>query len=118
MTRRRGAFLALGQYTDRGAVPLNPHLITRRQLHVVGPWSFAEKHYLRHTEDLPQLSARFDLPRLITRCQLAEADTELADMAYGSVMKSVLDMRPRSVVESAVSVARHTPTGPHRDLPH
>ena len=44
MTRRRGAFLALGQYADRGAVPLNPHLIARRQLRVVGPWSFPEKH--------------------------------------------------------------------------
>ena len=29
MARRGGSFLALGQYTDRGPTPLNPHVITR-----------------------------------------------------------------------------------------
>jgi threonine dehydrogenase-like Zn-dependent dehydrogenase len=96
MTRRGGTFLALGQYTDRGAVPLNPHLITRKQLRVVGSWGFAEKHYLGHIEALSQLSARFDLQRLITRYRLEDADRALADMASGRVMKPVLDMRGRS----------------------
>jgi threonine dehydrogenase-like Zn-dependent dehydrogenase len=32
IARRGGSILALRQYTDRGAVPLNPHLITRKQL--------------------------------------------------------------------------------------
>ncbi len=61
MARRGGTFLALGQYTDRGAVPLNPHVITRKQLRIVGSWGFAEKHYLGHIQALPQLTARFDL---------------------------------------------------------
>jgi threonine dehydrogenase-like Zn-dependent dehydrogenase len=92
MTRRGGTFLALGQYTDRGAVPLNPHLITRKQLRIVGSWGFAEKHYLGHIEALPRLSARFDLPRLITRYRPEDADKALADMASGRVMKPVLAM--------------------------
>jgi hypothetical protein len=57
MVHRRGTFLALGQYTDRGAVPINPHVITRKQLRIVGSWGFAEKHYLGHLEALPRLSA-------------------------------------------------------------
>jgi threonine dehydrogenase-like Zn-dependent dehydrogenase len=92
MARRGGTFLALGQYTDRGTVPLNPHVITRKQLRIVGSWGFAEKHYLGHIQALPQLTARFDLPRLITRYRLGDADRALADMGAGRVMKPVLDM--------------------------
>jgi threonine dehydrogenase-like Zn-dependent dehydrogenase len=96
MTRRGGTFLALGQYTDRGAVPLNPHVITRKQLRVVGSWGFAEKHYLGHMQALPRLAARFDLSRLITRYTLEDADRALDDMSAGRVTKPVLDMTRRS----------------------
>ena len=92
MARRGGTFLALGQYTDRGPVPLNPHIITRKQLRIVGSWGFAEKHYLGHIQALPRLAHRFDLPRLITRYPLADANRALADMAAGRVMKPVLDV--------------------------
>jgi threonine dehydrogenase-like Zn-dependent dehydrogenase len=90
MARRGGTFLALGQYTDRGPTPLNPHVITRKQLRIVGSWGFAEKHYLGHLQALPRLAARFDLPRLITRYALDEANHALADMAAANVMKPVL----------------------------
>jgi threonine dehydrogenase-like Zn-dependent dehydrogenase len=93
MARRGGTYLALGQYTDRGSVPLNPHVITRKQLRIVGSWAFAEKHYRGYVESLPHLAARFDLPRLITRYPLAAANEALADMAAGRVMKPVLDVR-------------------------
>ena len=96
MARRGGTFLALGQYTDRGAVPLNPHVITRKQLRIVGSWGFAEKHYLGHIRALPRLAGRFDLARLITRYQLEDAGKALADMGAGRVMKPVLDMTDRS----------------------
>src|SRR5918995_2813221 len=86
MARRGGTFLALGQYTDRGAVPLNPHVITRKQLRIVGSWGFAEKHYLGHIRALPRLAGRFDLARLITRYQLEDAGKALADMGTGRVM--------------------------------
>jgi threonine dehydrogenase-like Zn-dependent dehydrogenase len=90
MVRRNGRYLVLGQYTDRGATPINPHVITRKQLEVYGSWAFAEAHYARYVNLLPQLAARFDLARLVTRYPLAEANRALADMAGGSVMKAVL----------------------------
>lgn len=77
---------------DRGAVPLNPHLITRKQLRIVGSWGFAEKHYLGHIEALSRLSARFDLTRLNSSYRLEDADSALDDMSSGRVMKAVLDM--------------------------
>jgi threonine dehydrogenase-like Zn-dependent dehydrogenase len=90
MARRGGTFLALGQYTERGSIPLNPHVITRKQLRIVGSWGFAEKHYFGHMMALPRLASRFDLPRLITRYPLGSANQALGDMAAGRVMKPVL----------------------------
>ena len=90
MARRNGRYLVLGQYTDRGAVPINPHVITRKQLKVFGSWAFAEAHYLRYVQSVPQLAARFDLARLLTIYPLADANRALADVAAGAVMKAVL----------------------------
>ena len=90
LVRRNGRYLVLGQYTDRGTTPINPHVITRKQLKVYGSWAFAEAHYARYVATLPQLAARFDLGRLVTRYPLEEANQALTDMASGSVMKAVL----------------------------
>ena len=90
MARRNGRYLVLGQYTDRGAVPINPHVITRKQLKVFGSWAFAEAHYLRYVQSVPQLATRFDLARLLTIYPLADANRALADVAAGKVMKAVL----------------------------
>lgn len=90
MAKRGGRYLVLGQYTDRGAIPINPHVITRQQLKVYGSWAFAEAHYLRYVQSLPRLTARFDLDRLVSRYPLAEANRALADVAAGSVVKAVL----------------------------
>jgi len=109
MARRGGSFLALGQYTDRGPTPLNPHLITRKQLRILGSWGFAEKHYLGHIQALPRLAARFDLPRLMTRYPLEDANRALADMAAGRVMKPVLDVSRKSEVRSREAEVRRPP---------
>ena len=90
LARRNGRYLVMGQYTDRGPVPINPHVITRKQLKVFGSWAFAEAHYLGYLRSLPRLGARFYVERLITRYPLAEANRALADMADGAVMKAVL----------------------------
>ena len=90
MARRNGKVLILGQYTDRGETPINPHVITRKQLTVLGSWAFSEGHYQEFVQSLPLLAARFDLARLITPYPLAEANQALADVAAGRVMKAVL----------------------------
>ncbi|MFT4039645.1 MAG: zinc-binding dehydrogenase [Thermomicrobiales bacterium] len=89
--RRNGRYLVMGQYTDRGTTPINPHVITRKQLKVYGTWAFAEPQYAKYVNTLPQLAARFDLDRLITTYPLAEANRALAEMATGEVMKAVLE---------------------------
>jgi threonine dehydrogenase-like Zn-dependent dehydrogenase len=44
MCRDGGKFLVLGQYADAGNISFNPHLITRKQLQVVGSWGFEARH--------------------------------------------------------------------------
>lgn len=90
MAASGGRCLVLGQYTDRGAVPINPHLITRKQLTVLGSWGFAQKHYQGHLRALPHLLRRFDIEALVTEYPLREANQALADMAAGRVMKPLL----------------------------
>jgi D-arabinose 1-dehydrogenase-like Zn-dependent alcohol dehydrogenase len=90
LARRNAKVLVLGQYTDRGVTPINPHVITRKQLTVQGSWAFAEAHSLRYLQSLPQLAARFDLDRLLAPYPLTEANRALADVAAGRVMKAVL----------------------------
>jgi threonine dehydrogenase-like Zn-dependent dehydrogenase len=90
LVRRNGRYLVLGQYTDRGAVAINPHVITRKQLKVFGSWAFAEPQYAKYVDTLPLLAARFDLERLVTRFPLSGVNQALAEMASGDVMKAVL----------------------------
>jgi threonine dehydrogenase-like Zn-dependent dehydrogenase len=90
MARKNGRYLVLGQYTDRGEVPINPHIITKKQLSVYGSWTFGEPHYQKYINTLPKLSERFQLERLVTPYPLADANRAMTDMASGNVMKPVL----------------------------
>ena len=93
--RRNGRMLVLGQYTDRGPTPINPHLITKKQLTLLGSWAFAERHYLGHLQNLPAIADRFDLSRLVTYYPLAAVNEAMAEMAAGRTMKPVLAMGRR-----------------------
>lgn len=90
MCRRNGRYLVLGQYTDHGATPINPHFITNKQLEVRGSWAFAPEHYRQYVQTLPQLTARFDLARLVTTFPLASVTEALSAMRSGTVLKPVL----------------------------
>ncbi len=44
MCRDGGKYLVLGHYGDAGVTPINPHVITRRQLTVYGSWASEPRH--------------------------------------------------------------------------
>ena len=90
MTRRNGRYLVVGQYTDHGPTPLNPHLITKGQLHVHGSWAFTGGDYLTYVDSLTRLIARFDVSRLATTFPLTDANEALAAMRSGTVAKALL----------------------------
>lgn len=44
LCRDGGKCLVLGQYANSGDIPINPHLITRKQLQISGSWAFEPRH--------------------------------------------------------------------------
>lgn len=90
LPRRGGSYLVIGQYTDGGDTPMNPHQIVYRQLDVIGSWAFTGAHLVGYVELLPRLAARFDLRRLVTTFDLADADEAMRQVASGAVLKALL----------------------------
>jgi threonine dehydrogenase-like Zn-dependent dehydrogenase len=88
--RPGGRYLVLGQYTDHGPTPINPHLITRKQLTVRGSWAFSGAHVVEYVQTIPQLMERFELTRLISTFALADAQEALDAVRAGRVTKAVL----------------------------
>jgi threonine dehydrogenase-like Zn-dependent dehydrogenase len=90
LVRPGGAVLVLGQYTDRGDTPINPHVITRKQLRVHGSWAFAERHYAGYVRALPALLRRVPLGQLVTSFALEDVNDALAQVRAGAVIKAAL----------------------------
>jgi threonine dehydrogenase-like Zn-dependent dehydrogenase len=90
LARRGGSYLVIGQYTDGGDTPMNPHQIVYRQLDVIGSWAFTGAHLVAYVDLLPRLAARFDLGRLVTTFGLPDADEAMRRVAAGDVLKAVL----------------------------
>ncbi|WP_223734375.1 zinc-binding dehydrogenase [Streptomyces purpurogeneiscleroticus] len=88
--RPDGAIAVIGQYTDHGPTPINPHLITRKNLNISGSWGFGARHYLGYIASLPQLVANFDIGQMVSEYALEEANSALADVKSGAVVKAVL----------------------------
>jgi threonine dehydrogenase-like Zn-dependent dehydrogenase len=90
MCRPNGRFLVLGQYTDQGSTPINPHRLVAKQLALTTAWGFDASDYVAFLRSLPELTARFDLARLVSVYPLQRANDALADVAAGTVTKAAL----------------------------
>jgi len=62
VVRINGRYLIAGHYGDAGTVPLNPHMINRKQIRIDGAWSAANKHFLRGLN----LLRKIPVDRLVT----------------------------------------------------
>jgi threonine dehydrogenase-like Zn-dependent dehydrogenase len=87
MTRINGRYLIAGHYGDAGTVPLNPHLINKKQIRIDGAWSAANRHFLRGLELLRKLPVE----KLVThRFALAEVNQALMAAQGQAVLKAVI----------------------------
>jgi L-iditol 2-dehydrogenase len=87
MTRINGRYLIAGHYGDAGTVPLNPHLINKKQIRIDGVWSAANRHFLRGLELLRKLPVE----KLVThRFSLAEVNQALMAAQGQAVLKAVI----------------------------
>jgi threonine dehydrogenase-like Zn-dependent dehydrogenase len=91
LCRDGGKYLVLGHYCDAGTVALNPHVITRKQLQVIGSWSSEPRHLKAALEFLKTHQREFPFAAMVThRFPLEQANEALAATAKWQSAKSVL----------------------------
>lgn len=77
--RDGGTYLVLGHYGNAGAVPLNPHAITRKQLRLIGSWGYEPRHVAAGLEFLAGAGKHFPFRATLThQFPLARANEALA----------------------------------------
>jgi threonine dehydrogenase-like Zn-dependent dehydrogenase len=87
MVRINGRYLIAGHYGDAGPVPLNPHLINKKQITITGAWSAANKHFLRGLH----LLAKLPVERLVThRFTLDQVNEALIAAERQELLKAVI----------------------------
>jgi threonine dehydrogenase-like Zn-dependent dehydrogenase len=91
MCRDGGRYLVLGHYCDAGPVSWNPHVVTRKQLTVIGSWSSEPRHLKAAMGFLRDNRERFPFAQMVShRFRLEEANEALATTAAWKSAKSVL----------------------------
>ncbi len=92
-TRDAGRVVVVGQYTDHGEVPFNPHLdLNRKHLDVRGCWGSDYSHFHRVVQIMndAQRSAPWKhLP--MQRFGLQHANEALAQVESGAIVKALID---------------------------
>lgn len=89
---RDGAkYLVLGHYGDAGPIPLNPHLITRKELSILGTWGSEPQHWTAALELLRTRQDRYPFATLIThRFELGQVNEALGKVAAWETGKAVI----------------------------
>jgi threonine dehydrogenase-like Zn-dependent dehydrogenase len=91
MCRDGGKYLVLGHYGDAGSAPINPHVITRKQLTVYGSWASEPRHMGIAIEFLRKQGERFPFARLVShRFPLEAAFQALQTTSRWASSKSVV----------------------------
>ncbi len=87
MVRINGTYLIAGHYGDAGTVPINPHIINKKQISIRGVWSADNKHFLRGLT----LLGRMPVQKLVThRFGLDEINEALIAAERQEVLKAVI----------------------------
>jgi threonine dehydrogenase-like Zn-dependent dehydrogenase len=91
MCRDGGRYLVLGHYCDAGPVSWNPHVVTRKQLTVVGSWSSEPRHLKAAIDFLHRHQEQFPFASMVShRFKVEQANEALAATASWQVAKSVI----------------------------
>ncbi len=92
LTRDCGKYIVVGQYTDHGAIEVNPHLqINKKHLDVRGVWGIDYSHLHRAMLMLDRYNEQFHWERLITNTYtLDQANEALAGVRGGEEIKAVI----------------------------
>ena len=92
MTRDAGRLVVVGQYTDVGAVEINPHWdLNRKHLEVRGCWGSDFSHFYRGVRVVARYGSRFNWESMISAAYpLEQAARALDDVAHLRVVKALI----------------------------
>ena len=91
LCRDGGKYLVLGQYANAGNVEFNPHVITRKQLTVMGSWAFEPRHVAAAIDFLRRPRWKENFAHQIThRFPLEQAEAALSTVRRLESGKAVL----------------------------
>ena len=89
MVRDAGRYLVVGQYVDRGPTPINPYLITGKQIKVIGSKGFTPRHTYKALKFIETLE--YPLEKLITKkFSLEDTEEALKAVERKDVVKAVI----------------------------
>ena len=90
LVRTNGRYVIAGHYGDAGTVPINPHIINKKQITITGAWSAANKHFLRALKLLQKLSDE-EVDKLVThRFTLEQTNEALIAAERQETLKAVI----------------------------
>jgi L-iditol 2-dehydrogenase len=94
-TRDAGRVVVVGQYTDHGETPFNPHTeLNRKHLDVRACWGSDFSHFFRAVRIMADAARSEPWTRFpLERYPLRAADRALDDVASGRVIKALIDPR-------------------------
>jgi len=93
MARDAGTYVVVGQYTDAGEIPVNPHLdINKKHLSIKGTWGIDLSHFYRSVRVMEKYHRRFAWEKMISRHYgLDEINEAIADVEQHRVIKAVIE---------------------------
>lgn len=96
LVRDGGRVVVVGQYTDHGTVPLNPHLqVNRKHVTIRGCWGSDYSHFHRAVAIAARHGDRFPWRELASRrYALADAAAALQAVERREVVKAVIAVHP------------------------
>jgi len=83
LARDGGRYMVLGQYCDAGPIPLNPHIITKKELALYGSYGSEPHHWAKALEFLRARRQRFPFHELVTHRFRLDQVNEALDAVAG-----------------------------------
>ena len=91
LCRDSGKYAEVGHYTDKGAIAINPHHITRKQLKIYGSWGMAPRHYFKALRIIEHKWKKYRLNEVVShKFALKDATKALKMVEEGKVIKAVI----------------------------
>ncbi len=92
LCRDGGSYLVLGHYGDAGPTSLNPHIITRKELTIIGSYGSEPQHWTVALEFLRSRREQYPFEELVThRFKLDQVNEALQAVANWQTGKAVIE---------------------------